>query len=179
VPGNATRPVTDRVKESLFNIIGADVQNSSWWDMFAGTGAIGIEALSRGAAFVRFTDSLRSAVDTVRANLRGTRLGMDADVRQTDAFRLIAAPPDRTFDYVYVAPPQYRDLWLRAVSGIDENAEWLSEDGWVVIQIHPKEFQVPALRNLLVFDERRYGTTLLVFMRRPPAKDPRGTPGPC
>ena len=56
VAGDTTRPITDRVKESLFNIISGDVIDSNWWDMFGGTGAVGIEALSRGAAFVRFTD---------------------------------------------------------------------------------------------------------------------------
>ena len=54
VPGDTTRPVMDRVKEALFNILSGDVLDSNWWDLFAGTGAIGIEALSRGASFVRF-----------------------------------------------------------------------------------------------------------------------------
>jgi 16S rRNA (guanine(966)-N(2))-methyltransferase RsmD len=59
VPGDTTRPVTDRVKEALFNILAGDLIDSRWWDLFAGTGAIGIDALSRGAAFVRFSDSNR------------------------------------------------------------------------------------------------------------------------
>ena len=61
VPGDTTRPVTDMVKEALFNILAGDVLDSAWWDLFAGTGAIGIEALSRGAAFVRFSDLNRAA----------------------------------------------------------------------------------------------------------------------
>ncbi|HMD81902.1 MAG TPA: RsmD family RNA methyltransferase, partial [Anaerolineales bacterium] len=69
VPGDTTRPVTGRVKEALFNILAGDVIDSHWWDLFGGTGAIGIEALSRGAAFVRFTDSHRAPVETIRFNV--------------------------------------------------------------------------------------------------------------
>ena len=60
MPGDTTRPITDRVKEALFNILAGDVIDSNWWDLFAGTGAVGIEALSRGASFVRFSDSNRA-----------------------------------------------------------------------------------------------------------------------
>ena len=73
VPGDITRPITDRVKEALFNILGADVIDSSWWDMFGGTGAVGIEAISRGAAFVRFTDLNRGPIETIKTNLTVTR----------------------------------------------------------------------------------------------------------
>ena len=69
VPGDSTRPVTDRVKEALFNILNGDIQGSTLLDLFAGTGSIGIEALSRGAAFVRFIDINKQAVTTVKNNL--------------------------------------------------------------------------------------------------------------
>src|SRR4030066_52410 len=68
VPGDTTRPVMDRVKEALFNILAGDVVDSHWWDLFAGTGAIGIEALSRGATFVRFSDLLRDPIETIKWN---------------------------------------------------------------------------------------------------------------
>ena len=79
VPGDTTRPIMDRVKESLFNILG-DVAGTHWLDLFAGTGQVGIEALSRGAATVVFIDSARAAVQTVRDNLATTRLGEGATV---------------------------------------------------------------------------------------------------
>ena len=69
VPGDTTRPITDRVKESLFDILAGDVVDSTWWDLFAGTGAVGIEALSRGASFVRFTDLNREPIETIKFNL--------------------------------------------------------------------------------------------------------------
>jgi 16S rRNA (guanine966-N2)-methyltransferase len=163
VPGDQTRPITDRVKEALFDIIGPDVLESHWWDVFAGTGAVGIEALSRGAAYSRLTDSGRLPLETIKQNLTRTGLGERAEVRRADAFTLIGSAADHRFDYIYVAPPQYKGLWLRALGGLDGNPEWLSPDAWVMVQLHPKEFQAPALTHLREFDRRQYGTTLVVF----------------
>ena len=166
VPGDTTRPITDRVKESLFNILGADVVDSHWWDMFGGTGAVGIEALSRGAAFVRFTDLNRVPVDTIKANLAATGLASHADTRRADAFNLLAAPPDKQFHYIYIAPPQYQELWSKALVALDENPGWLTDDSWVIVQISPKEYLDWQLKSLEEFDKRKYGTTLLIIYRR-------------
>jgi 16S rRNA (guanine966-N2)-methyltransferase len=163
VPGDTTRPVTDRVKESVFNIIGPDIENASLLDLFAGTGSIGIEALSRGASYVRFLDLNRKAVATIQSNLVATGLNKDAQVQRLDAFVLIGGSPDRTFDYVYIAPPQYKGLWKRALLALDSNPGWLAEDGWVVVQIHPAEYEPLELKNLEEFDQRRYGSTLVAF----------------
>lgn len=163
VPGDTTRPVTDRVKESVFNIIGPDIENASLLDLFAGTGSIGIEALSRGASYVRFLDLNRQAVATIQSNLVATGLNKDAQVQRLDAFVLIGGSPDRAFEYVYIAPPQYKGLWKRALLALDSNPGWLAEDGWVVVQIHPAEYEPLELKNLEEFDQRRYGSTLVAF----------------
>lgn len=166
VPGETTRPITDRVKEALFNIISGDVVDSNWWDVFAGTGAVGIEALSRGAAFVRFTDSSRAPVDTIRFNVEHCGFKPQADIRRADAFALLASPPDREFEYIYIAPPQYQEMWAKSLELVDDNMKWLAEDGWVIAQIDPKEYQPLVLGNLDEFEQRRYGSTLLVFYER-------------
>jgi 16S rRNA (guanine966-N2)-methyltransferase len=166
VPGDITRPVTDRVKGALFNILGEDVVDSSWWDGFAGTGAVGIESLSRGAAFVRFTDLNRLPVETIQSNLISTRLAARAETKRVDAFALLASPADKQFHYIYLAPPQYHEMWARAIALLDENPSWLAEDGWVIVQIDPKEYQEFELKILEEIDQRKYGTTLLVFYRR-------------
>lgn len=166
VPGDRTRPITDRVKENLFNILGPDVEDSAWLDLFAGTGAVGIEALSRGAAFVRFLDIQRQAVETIQTNLKITGLQSGAQVQRQDAFTLLQQPADRQFDYVYIAPPQYQAMWLKALNLLDENPAWLVEDAWVIVQIHPVEYEKPALANLREFEQRKYGSTLLVFYAR-------------
>jgi 16S rRNA (guanine966-N2)-methyltransferase len=166
VPGEGTRPVTDMVKQALFNILAGDVSDSIWWDLFGGTGAIGIEALSRGATFARFSEIDRLAIETIRANLETTSFSARAEVRRGDAFNLLAAAPDREFDYVYVAPPQYKEMWSQALAALDANPGWLSEGAWVVAQIHPREYHELELKNLEKFDERKYGSTLLVFYEK-------------
>jgi len=163
VPGNSTRPITDRVKESLFNILGADVISATLLDLFAGTGSVGIEALSRGAHFVRFIDTNRQAVATTRANLKHTRLSESAEVLRSDAFVYLKREPDQAFDYVYIAPPQYKDMWKKAMFSLSAHTGWLVEDAWVIIQIHPVEYGTLNLPNLKEFDQRKYGSTLLVF----------------
>lgn len=166
VPGAGTRPVTDMVKQALFNILAADVADSVWWDLFAGTGAIGIEALSRGAAFARFSDSSRLAVETIRWNLDHCGLRDRAEIRRGDAFVMLSAPPDRQFDYIYIAPPQYQKMWSRALLALDANPAWLVDDGWAIIQIHPREYQRLSLTHFTELEQRKYGSTLLVFYER-------------
>jgi 16S rRNA (guanine966-N2)-methyltransferase len=170
VPGNITRPITDRVKEALFNILAADIVEASLLDLFAGTGSVGIEALSRGAAFTRFIDVNRAAIETVQANLESTRLKDKAEFRRMDAFSLLNQTPDRVFDYIFIAPPQYKGLWSRALSELDANPGWLDQDGWVIVQIDPVEYQPPSLQHFREIEQRRYGSTLLVFYERSDAE---------
>jgi 16S rRNA (guanine(966)-N(2))-methyltransferase RsmD len=166
VPGDTTRPITDRAKEALFDILAGEVTGSAWWDLFGGTGAVGIEALSRGAAFVRFSDLHRAPVETIKWNLEHCKFSANAEVRRGDAFNMLAAEPDRQFDFIYIAPPQYQLLWSRALAVLDENPGWLAADGLAIAQIHPREYQALPLGGLEEFEERKYGNTLLVFYQR-------------
>jgi 16S rRNA (guanine(966)-N(2))-methyltransferase RsmD len=165
VPGDTTRPITDRAKESLFNILGGDVIESNWWDLFAGTGAVGIEALSRGAAFVRFTDMNRAPIETISFNVEHCGFKPQAEIRRADSFAYLAAAPDRKFEYIYVAPPQYQQMWLKALELVDDNPGWLADDAWVIVQIAPSEYRAakPELMRLEEFEQRKYGSTLLVL----------------
>ena len=166
VPGDTTRPVTDRVKEALFNILASDVDDSRWWDLFGGTGAIGIEAISRGAAFVRFSDLNRLPVEVIKANLETTGFSKQAEIRRGDAFAMLAGRADKEFDYLYIAPPQYKEMWIKALQLADEHLEWWSQDAWIVVQIHPAEYKEVELKNFEKFDERKYGSTLLIFYEK-------------
>jgi 16S rRNA (guanine(966)-N(2))-methyltransferase RsmD len=163
VPGDMTRPITDRVKVSLFDILAGDVVDSTWWDVFAGTGAVGIEALSRGASFVRFTDLNREPIETIKFNLEHCRFTERSEVRRADALAMIGHAADRQFQNVYVAPPQFKRIWEEAVLALDKNPAWLTEDAWVMVQIAPREYKDLELQNLVKIDERKYGSTLLVF----------------
>ncbi|GAB4564484.1 MAG: 16S rRNA (guanine(966)-N(2))-methyltransferase RsmD [Anaerolineae bacterium] len=166
VPGDTTRPITDRVKESLFNILGGDVIGCRFLDLFGGTGAVGIEALSRGAAFCTFVDKNERARRTILQNLHDTGLSDRAEVLRADAFAFLRRPDLTPYDIIYVAPPQYQGLWRKALEQIDARPELLTQDGLVIVQIHPKEAEEVTLRHLVLEDERRYGSTLLRFYCR-------------
>jgi len=163
VPGDSTRPITDRTKESLFNIISMDIIEACFLDLFAGTGSVGIEALSRGANYARFVDKNAHAVKTVRENLKTTQLSEKGEVWRMDALSLLGQNSDMQFDYIYIAPPQYKQIWKRTLQKLDQHLDWLADDGWVIVQIHPVEYEEIEFLSLGEFDQRKYGSTLLVF----------------
>ena len=163
VPGEGVRPIGDRVKEALFNIIGIEIRESIFLDLFAGTGSVGIEAISRGAEHVVFVDNNRRAIGTIQANLEHTGLGAQAQVHHTDAFAILTRPPEREYDYVYIAPPQFKGIWISAIQEVDRHHTILNPDAWVIVQIHPNEDANLNLQSLTEFDRRKYGNTLLIF----------------
>ncbi len=166
VPGDSTRPVTDRVKESVFNIIGTDIVGASMFDLFGGTGSIGLEALSRGAVYARFSDANKNAFKTIQANIQRTRFEKQSKVILGDVFNILRSIPDREFEYIYVAPPQYKEMWQKTMRILDQNDGWLTDDGWIIVQIHPVEMEKLELENFECFDERKYGSTTLLFYER-------------
>lgn len=166
VPGGGTRPITDRAKEALFNIWGAAVVEARFLDLFGGTGAVGIEALSRGAAEVVFVERAGVALKVIRRNLAHTSLDELATVLRGDAFKLLQAANWQPFDLVFVAPPQYQGLWRKALELIDRRPEILTPSGEVVVQIHPKEYEEVTLEHLKRVDTRRYGSVQLDFYVR-------------
>jgi 16S rRNA (guanine(966)-N(2))-methyltransferase RsmD len=166
VPGDITRPITDRAKCALFSIIGNLVIGSHFLDLFAGTGQVGIEALSRGAEEVVFVEIARVALRTIQENLEHTRLEEGAHVVRADVFDFLLRDPD-PFDLIYVAPPQYKGMWAKTLQLLDEVPDWLADGGWVVVQIDPLEYEEQALEQLVLFDQRSYGGVMLCFYARP------------
>jgi 16S rRNA (guanine(966)-N(2))-methyltransferase RsmD len=163
-PGEATRPITDRVKENLFNTqsVGARVRGANVLDLFAGVGSLGIEALSRGARFATFVEKDRDALRALRANLELTRLAARAWVVREDVFRFIRRGTSEPYDLIYVAPPQYRELWAETLRALDGRG-LLAADGIIIAQIHPKEYYELELEEFELRDQRKYGSTLLCF----------------
>ena len=170
VPGGRTRPITDRAKSALFSIIGNDAIGCRFLDLFAGTGQVGIEALSRGAVEAVFVEQAGSALRTIRQNLAHTRLEAGARVVRADVFAFLSseAGPAEGFDYVYVAPPQYRGLWVSALRALDARPAWLADDAWAIAQIHPREYEELVLKHLALFDQRTYGGVMLCFYAKVP-----------
>lgn len=166
VPGTSTRPTTDKVKESIFNMIGPFFDGGNALDLFAGSGGLGIEALSRGIDKVIFTDKDRKAVDTIRANLEKTRLTDQAEVYKTDADRALKAIKKNNIQarLMFLDPPYHME---KAYGLMDKAAEMgiLTEDSIVVCE-HAKEVE---LQDRTVFFERfkkeLYGTTIISIYR--------------
>ena len=180
-----TRPIMDRVKTALFDILSTQVEDACFLDLFAGTGSVGIEALSRGAQHVTFIEMNAKILKLVRENLQITQLANRAETLHSDAFKFlhayqtqrslqnhapaVASIPNRRriYDIIYVAPPQYEELAARALALIDSST-LIAKGGLVIVQIHPKERSgVAAIecQHLVLTDERRYGSTLLMFYR--------------
>ena len=154
--GRATRPTGDRVREALFSIL-ADVDDERVLDLFAGSGALAIEALSRGAASAVLVDSSAAAVAVIRANLEA--LGLQADVQRRRAVEFLgsAQTAARQYDLVFVDPP-YR---LASALGAELSAALgpvLAPDARVVAE---SDRRTPLVLDLPLLDERRYGDTLI------------------
>ena len=167
VPGRGTRPISDRVKEAVFNILGDAIEGSRVLDLYAGTGSVGIEALSRGAELAVFVEKHPKAIATIRTNLQRTRLESGSRVVRADVFKFLAGQ-SQAFDLIYIAPPQYLGLWSRTLAALDASPRWLAPHGVAVVQIFPKEMETLALASLQLTDERKYGSTLLCFYEASP-----------
>ncbi len=168
--GEATRPITDRVKVSLFNILSTRVVNANVLDLFAGAGSVGIEALSRGARHATFVELDHAALRAIRENLQITRLAERGTVIRQDVFKFIgqgagAPGAGEKYELIYIAPPQYKGLWSKTLEALD-GRDLLAENGTIVAQIHPKEYRDLELGDLQLVDQRKYGSTLLCFYRR-------------
>ena len=168
VPGDSTRPITDRTKAALFSILTSQemIEGRRYLDLFGGTGAVGIEALSRDATEVVFCERDRTALRILQRNLESTGLADRGRVVAGDAFAYLVRADLAPFDVVYIAPPQYKGLWLKALELVDARPEILTPDGAVIVQIFPKEWQDVALAHLVQTDRRQYGSTALHFFSK-------------
>lgn len=177
-PGPGTRPLSDRVKQALFAILEPDLPGARFLDLFAGSGAGGIEALSRGAAAAVFVEQDPAALRTLAANLEATGLA-GGILRQADAAAYLsgAAPADGPFDIILADPPYARsDLLLAILEALGRDADGrLLASGGRVVAKHFWRDAPPGRIGLLASErERRFGDTALTFYRRAePAQEAR------
>lgn len=176
-PGAGTRPLADRVKQTLFAILEPDLPGARVLDLFAGSGAAGIEALSRGAAGAVFIEKDQGAAAVIEANLRAAGLaGPNATVIRWDVVRWLAeAQTDAgdPFDLVLVDPPYAEtELMARVLEALGRFGAPLAGDGRVVAKHFWRDRPPEQVGRLTAERERRFGETALTFYRRTPSEEP-------
>ncbi len=166
-PGTITRPLTDRVKEALFNVLGQKVVGARFLDVFAGSGQVGIEALSRGASFVVFIDRYRGAIKTIGANLSECHFDSGFEILGMDVYRALNLLERRgeVFDIVYLDPPfDQPSIFVSILETLDKSC-LVARDGILIIRV-PKKQDLP---ERFAFIERYrvsvYGESALVYYR--------------
>ncbi|MCQ2472148.1 MAG: 16S rRNA (guanine(966)-N(2))-methyltransferase RsmD [Clostridia bacterium] len=162
LPGEDVRPTTDRVKEAMFSIVQFELEGRRILDLFAGSGQLGIEALSRGASNAVFVDSSKDSVHCVKSNLLKTGLKSNAVVIQTDSLNFIKTSKE-TFDVAFLDPPYAKGLLQAALPFVAQRMS----DGGVIVCEHPKGEEMPLEANgFVLFREYKYGKTALTVYRK-------------
>ena len=160
--GGSIRPTTDYVKESLFNLIGLDVRGANFLDLFCGSGAVGIEALSRGAADVTFIDISQKSMDLTRRNLEKTRLADGATLVKGELPATLKKLAGQQFDIIFLDPPYYRDFVDATLVAI-ATQDLAANGGQIIIEISEIDNITPPPK-FEIFKERAYSSTKLIFM---------------
>lgn len=173
-PGHATRPSAGRVRQALFDILSHApwaeddlIDGRAVLDVFAGSGALGLEALSRGAARATFIDSDRAACDAIRRNASACRVAERARILQADA---LAAPRGTKHELILLDPPYGKDLVPRAVAALDE-AGWIASGAVIAAELGRADPLPPDIAPLV---ERSHGAARLVVWRTAPTHDTDG-----
>jgi 16S rRNA (guanine966-N2)-methyltransferase len=156
------RPTQGMVKQAIFNMVGPDIEGATVLDLFAGSGALGIEALSRGAAGVTFVDQQPRGLAILRQNLDALGFNDRAHVVRGDVVRWLEASPDavRAVDFVFLDPPYDDTVLYRALHALDREVS-----NAVVLAEHSKRQVLPALERLRVDRERHYGDTIVTVLK--------------
>ena len=163
--GSNTRPTLDRVKESLFNILQSKMYEAEVLDLFAGSGALGIEALSRGASKVTFCDHSKEAIRIIHRNVEKTKMEAKSKILTGDFEICLNKLQNEQFDIIFLDPPYDSDFSIKAVEKIT-SLGLLKEDGIIVIETddEPKMKEDLQKINANVYDLRKYGRVKLFFL---------------
>lgn len=158
--GNKIRPTADKVRESIFNIMQTKVYGSNFLDLFAGTGAMGIEALSRGANSVTFNDLSKESLALIKKNIEKLKVCEQYKLTSVDASTFVKNCTDK-FDIVFIDPPYDSDKKGQCLNGV---INVLKEDGTVIFE-DEKEW-CEDVNGLVLYDRRKYGRVHLAFFKK-------------
>lgn len=162
----STRPTLDRVKEALFNIIQTHLPDSKVLDLFAGSGALGIECLSRGAKHCTFCDKSYDSVKMLKQNIERTRFEEQSTIMVEDYKKCLKKLNENKFDIIFIDPPYKMDIAVNSIKLILEY-DIFAKDGVIVLETDEEEREIRELENinLEVYDVRKYGRVKLIFLR--------------
>ena len=158
--GDKIRPTADKVRESLFNILQIKVINAKFLDLFCGTGAMGIEALSRGAEKVVFNDFSRESLTLLKKNLEKIKVDDEYEIVNFDAVNFLKNTTQK-FDIIFLDPPYKTELGLKSLPFV---SNVLEDDGIAILE-DEKEFS-GEIEGLISFDKRKYGRVHLTFFKK-------------
>ena len=160
--GKATRPLLSRIRKSFFDVIGDGVQRSHFLDLYSGSGAVGIEALSRGAERVVFVEKDKVSVETIKENLASCNFSSPSKIWQKDVLTFLPFLLGKErYDFIFIAPPYHQGLQDRTLDIIErENIG----KAWIIVQHSPQEKVSLNRENIKIFKQRRYGDTILSFL---------------
>ncbi len=166
--GENTRPTLDRVRESLFNIIQFSIKDSIFLDLFAGSGACGIEAVSRGAKKAILCDNSKQAVEIIKKNIEKTHTKEQIEIYQMDYEEILQTKIKEKLDIVYIDPPYQTDDACHAIKMLLEN-QLIKQDSIIIIETDQEkrikeQFEELKL-EIEIIDERKYGRVQLIFLR--------------
>ena len=166
--GENTRPTLDRIKEPLFSIIQTHIKDSIVLDLFAGSGALGLEALSRGAKRAILCDKSYEAVNIIKKNIEKTHMEEKAEVLCMDYKKCISNLKDK-FDIIFIDPPYKLDIAIKSVEMILEK-DLLVEDGLIVVETDDENRELQEIKklnyNIKIKDQRTYGRVKLIFLKK-------------
>ncbi|MBU2599914.1 16S rRNA (guanine(966)-N(2))-methyltransferase RsmD [bacterium] len=166
---SSTRPIQDRVKESLFNILKDNLEDSLFLDLFAGTGSVGVEALSQGCQKAIFVENNYQAIEVIKFNLKKTNFILKSQVIDQDVFKAIKMlhQQKQVFDFIFVGPPQFKDLLSKTLLSLKEYPLYIPSTTIIIGQAHPKE-ELKEIPSFRLQEKRRYGNTVLLFYKVDP-----------
>lgn len=163
-PGRLTRPTADRVREAIFNVIGPAIAGKTFLDLYAGSGAVGIEALSRGAKEVVFVEKNPRVAQVLRSNVKAIGAGEEAKVMVVDAERACRKLHGRQFDIVFVDPPYDSGLLSIALKSVAQ-AGIMAREGILIAEASKREEFPRAQGQLVLVRKDRYGDTVVAYYR--------------
>ena len=172
--GTATRPTLDRVKESLFNIIQNDIENSTVLDLFSGSGAIGLEFLSRGAKRAVLCDNSKDAIKIIKQNVQKTHFEEIAEVYNTEFTKLIEKLQNQKFDIIYIDPPYATDFIKISIEKIIEY-KLVNENTKIIVETDDETRILNQIEKMDVeiTDKRKYGRATIIFLKYIKTQIPR------